>query len=81
MSIAKDIALGTGGGMISYALTGGSDELTLSGAISGTTSLTKTGAGTVKLTGTNSGGAWATTVSAGALSSAPTPTWARARSP
>jgi fibronectin-binding autotransporter adhesin len=64
-SIDNNLHLGTGGGTIEYANTGGSDNLRLTGAISGG-DLTKTGAGHLSLDNSlNSYGA--TTVLAGTL--------------
>ncbi|UEM24124.1 Ig-like domain-containing protein [Skermanella mucosa] len=67
-TVAKAITLGTGGGTILYGQTGSTDTLTLSGAITGSTTLTKAGAGTVDLTGsTNNSSAWATSVQGGVV--------------
>jgi len=63
MSSARSVLLGASNGVVDTAA---ATELTLSGVVSGTGSLTKTGAGVLTVTGTNTytGG---TTVSAGTL--------------
>jgi len=63
MSSARSVLLGSSNGVVDTAA---ATELTLSGVVSGTGSLTKTGAGVLTVTGTNTytGG---TTVSAGTL--------------
>jgi autotransporter-associated beta strand protein len=63
MSSARSVLLGAGNGVVDTAA---ATELTLSGVVSGTGSLTKTGAGVLTVTGTNTytGG---TTVSVGTL--------------
>ena len=66
-TIANPITLGTNGGTVNYENTGVTDIETLSGVISGSSTLTKTGNGTVKLTGTNNGNTFATTISLGTL--------------
>ena len=67
-AISRGIALGIGGGTVSYANTGASDLVTLSGQITGTTTLTKSGAGAVVLANTsNSSASFTTTVTAGTL--------------
>ncbi len=65
-SLSQPVTLSTDGGGVGPV---GSTELTLSGAITGSTSLTKTGTGTLILSNVaNSGSTWTTSFNAGTLS-------------
>ncbi|MGZ5049625.1 MAG: DUF4347 domain-containing protein [Methylobacter sp.] len=57
-TISNAFALGTGGGTIEYGNTGGTDNVQMSGAISGAGKLTKTGAGVLTLGNTAGNNGW-----------------------